>query len=64
MISPACMLLESNTSLIPIAGQLMSLGMPIFRAAALGASYGALIDMLGDEDQLRQFADYLRGGEV
>ena len=64
LISPACMLLEFSTSLIPIATQFMFLGMPIFKSAALGASYAALIEMLGDENQLRQFADYLQGGEA
>lgn len=64
MIAPACMLLGFSNSLIPIAAQVLFLGMPIFKGAALGASYGALIDMLGDENQLRQFADYLQGGEA
>jgi hypothetical protein len=53
-----------NTSLIPIAAQFMVLGMPIFKGTALGASYSALIEMLGDEDQLSQFADYLQRGEA
>ena len=64
MISPACMLLGFSTSLISIVAQFMFLGMPIFKSAALGASYGALIEMLGDENQLSQFADYLQGGEA
>jgi hypothetical protein len=64
LISPASILLGFNASLIPIAAQFMFLGMPIFKSAALGASYGALIEMLGDEDQLRQFSDYLLGGEA
>jgi hypothetical protein len=64
LISPARILLGFNTALIPIAAQFMFLGMPIFKGAALGTSYGALIEMLGDENQLRQFADYLQGGAV
>jgi hypothetical protein len=64
LISLASILLGFNASLIPIAAQFMFLGMPIFKSAALGASYGALIEMLGDEDQLRQFSDYLLGGEA
>ena len=64
LISPARILLGFNTALIPIAAQFMVFVMPIFKGAALGASYGALIEMLGHEYQLRQFADYLQGGEA
>ena len=64
LISPARILLGFNASLIVIAAQFMFLGMPIFKSASLGSSYGALIEMLGDEDQLRQFSDYLQGGEA
>lgn len=64
IISPVRTLLGFSDSLIPIAAQMMFLGMPIFKGAALGQSYGALIEMLADQDQLRQFADYLQAGEI
>ncbi|MBW6465412.1 MAG: hypothetical protein K0B06_02790 [Brevefilum sp.] len=64
IISPVRTLLGFSDSLLPITAQLMYLGMPIFKGAALGSSYAAFVEMLGDEDQLRQFADYLQVGEV
>jgi hypothetical protein len=64
IISPVRTLLGFSDSLLPIAAQLMYLGMPIFKGAAIGSSYAALVEMLGDEDQVKQFVDYLQVGEV
>lgn len=60
LISPACDLLALNQSLINLAAQMMYMGLPLFKGAGMGSSYGALLDLLGDEDSLSQFADYLQ----
>lgn len=60
LISPACTLIEFSDALIPIAAQMMYLGMPLFKGAALGNAYTALLDLLADEDDLGKFIDYLQ----
>jgi hypothetical protein len=52
--------MDLTQPLLPFAAQMMVLGSPIFKSAALGHSYEALITMLGDADALAQFKDYLQ----
>jgi len=59
LLSPVCVLLTLNHSLVPIAAQVMYLGMPLFKSAAEGNAFSDLVDLLVDEDALRQFTDYL-----
>ena len=59
LLSPACSLLALNASLIPIGAQLLYFGMPLFKSAGMGDSYGDLVSLLVDEDNLRQFQAYL-----
>lgn len=59
LLSPVCALLSLNHSLVPITAQVLFLGMPLFKSAAAGDSFGDLLDLLVDEDELRQFTDYL-----
>lgn len=59
LLSPTCTLLKLNHSLIPVAAQVLYLGMPLFKSAAMGDSFEDLLDLLVDEDALRQFANYL-----
>ena len=59
LLSPACTLLALNASLIPLGAQILYFGMPIFKGAGMGDSYGDLLDLLVNEDNLRQFHNYL-----
>lgn len=59
LLSSACSLLTFNYSLIPIAAQMLFLGMPLFKSAAFGDYFGDLLDLLVNEDELRNFNDYL-----
>ncbi len=58
-LSPACTLLALDTALIPIGAHILYFGLPIFKSAGMGDSYGDLLDLLVNEDALRQFLDYL-----
>jgi hypothetical protein len=55
----ACAMLDHTRPLLPIAAQMMILGSPLFKSASLAVRYNALIELLGDEDCILQFADYL-----
>jgi len=57
--SQVCRLLEFTHPLLPFAVQLMVMGQPIFKGMAAGQAYGALLNMLDDEEALGQFIDYL-----
>jgi hypothetical protein len=59
LLSPVCSLLTLDHSLVPIAAQVLYLGMPLFKIGAEGNSFSELLDLLVDEDALRQFSDYL-----
>lgn len=59
LISPTYTLMGLTQPLIPLAAQMLFLGMPLFKGTAQGDAYAALLTMLGDEDALKQFADYL-----
>ena len=58
-LSPACTLLGQNTALIPIGAQFLYFGLPIIKSAGVGGAYGDLLNLLADEDALRQFHAYL-----
>ena len=60
LVSPACVLMDLTQPLLPLAAQMMFLGMPLFKGAGQGHSYGALLHMLGNEEALKQFIDYLQ----
>lgn len=60
----ACVLMEQARPLFPIAAQMMVLGFPLLKGITLGDHLSELAMMLDDEEQLAQFADYLRGAEV
>ncbi|MFU8826002.1 MAG: hypothetical protein ACNA70_00775 [Brevefilum sp.] len=60
LVPSACALMDLTQPLLPFVAQLMFLGMPLFKGAALGRSYGDLLTMLGDEAALGQFKDYLQ----
>jgi hypothetical protein len=60
MKSLASALLSHARPLLPIATQVMFLGLPLFKGISGGSQYAALLDTLGDEDQIRQFSDYLQ----
>jgi hypothetical protein len=49
-----------NQSLITFAAQMMYIGLPLFKGVGMGSSYRALLDLLGDEDALSHFSDYLQ----
>jgi len=49
--------------LLPFAAQMMFMGMPLFKGMAWGSAYGALLDMVSDQDALGQFVDYLQEAE-
>lgn len=59
LLSPACTLLALNTSLIPLGAHILYFGLPIVKSAGMGDSYGELLNLLVNEDTLRQFLDYL-----
>ena len=46
--------------LLPFVAQMMVLGLPLFKGAALGQSYRALVAMLGDAEESRRFLTYLQ----
>lgn len=60
LVSSACAIMDLTQPLLPFVAQIMVLGMPLFKGAALGHSYGNLLTMLGDEAALMQFKDYLQ----
>jgi len=64
LLSPACTLLALDTALIPIGAHILYFGLPIVKSAGMGDSYGALLDLLVNEDSLRQFRDYLLQEEM
>lgn len=59
LLSPTRTLLTLNHSLIPVAAHVLYLGMPLFKSAAMGGSFEDLLDLLVDEDALKEFTDYL-----
>ena len=60
LVAPIFDLMRSTQPLLPLAAQMMFLGMPLFKGFSLGAAYGDLLDMLMDKDALIQFTDYLQ----
>lgn len=61
LVLPVIDLIRVAQPLLPMTGQMMYLGMPLFKGSALGGAYGDLLDMLMDEEALMQFTDFLRG---
>lgn len=60
LVSPTCVLMDLTQPLLPVVAQMMILGLPLFKGAAMGQSYEALVNTLGDVDALNQFRDYLQ----
>jgi hypothetical protein len=60
LVSPTCVLMDLTQPLLPFVAQMMVLGLPLFKGAALGQSYDALVAMLGDAEECRQFLTYLQ----
>jgi len=56
----ACILLSNARALFPLAAQVLVVGLPIFKGLPSGPQFVSLLDTLGDEDHLQQFADYLQ----
>ena len=52
--------MDLTQPLLPFVAQMMVLGLPLFKSAALGQSYNALLTMLGDTDECMQFSAYLQ----
>jgi len=52
--------MDLTQPLLPVVAQMMILGLPLFKGAAMGQSYEALVNTLGDVDALNQFRDYLQ----
>lgn len=59
----ACILLEDAQPLMPIASQLILVGLPLFQGLSLSKPVAELADILGDKEQTVRFFGYLRGGE-
>lgn len=53
-------LLLKARALFPLAAQVMVLGLPVFKGYSSSSQFAALLDTLGDEDNIQQFADYLQ----
>jgi len=53
-------LLSHARALFPLTAQVMVLGLPFFKGFSSGSQFVALLDTLGDEDHIQQFADYLQ----
>jgi hypothetical protein len=60
LVSPTYVLMDLTQPLLPFISQMMVIGLPLCKGAALGRSYDALLAMLGDADECRQFMDYLQ----
>jgi len=60
----AVVMMEHARPLFPLAAQMMLLGTPLFRGVRFGAHYDALIEMLGDEDCIASFSEYLQEGKA
>lgn len=56
----ACILLSQARALFPLAAQVMVLGLPLFKGSSNGPQFASLLNTLGDEDRIQQFADYLQ----
>ena len=56
----ACTLLSQARALFPLAAQVMVLGLPFVKGYSSDSQFVSLLDTLGDEEHIRQFADYLQ----
>jgi hypothetical protein len=61
--STAQVLIAQARPLFPLMAQFMILGLPLFNSLTLGHQYSALINTLGNEEEIRQFSDFLTGGK-
>jgi hypothetical protein len=59
--STAHLVLTQARPLLPMAAQLMILGLPIFKSLSLGNQYSALLKTMSDEEEIRQFSNFLKG---
>lgn len=56
-----CELLSCASPLFQLTAQMMVLGLPMFKGIPFGRQYTALLNVLEDDESIRQFSDYLRG---
>lgn len=59
--STAHLLLTQTRPLLPMVAQFMILGLPIFKSLSLGNQYSALLKTMSDEEEVRQFSNFLKG---
>ncbi len=60
----ACEMMDYARPIVPLAAQVLILGLPIFKNTPFSGGYQALLDTLGDEDHINTFSQYLQGGDV
>jgi len=54
-------LLKHARPLLPLMAQFMFLGLPVFRSLSFGNQYSAILNTLGDDEQINRFSIYLAG---
>jgi hypothetical protein len=57
-------ILNSARPILPVLGQLMMIGVPFLNVFSIGEQYTALVDTLNDEDEVRQFTQFIGGIEL
>jgi hypothetical protein len=58
----ACEMMDHARPLFPLVAQALVLGLPLFKSAPFGGGYQALVYMLGDEEHVALFSQYLQKG--